>query len=139
MGDDVAGAAYVFRFNGSSWEEAEKLEASDPARSVGFGWFVAHLEGIAIVGAPGTLTEFGSAYLFALDGSDCNSNGQIDLCDIATGVSVDGDSNFVPDDCEAFTRGDADGNGIFISLNSPGISVLERVGSQFFVFFRGRC
>lgn len=34
---------------------------------------------------------------------DCNSNGFVDSCDIATGISNDCNVNDIPDECEAFT------------------------------------
>ncbi|MCH7995942.1 MAG: PQQ-dependent sugar dehydrogenase, partial [Planctomycetes bacterium] len=38
--------------------------------------------------------------IVAAVGSDCNNNGEEDSCDIASGASLDGDKNGVPDECE---------------------------------------
>ena len=47
------------------------------------------------------------------DDRDCNGNGALDECDIATGLSQDTNANALPDDCEPvrFHRGDASGDG----------------------------
>ena len=38
-----------------------------------------------------------------LPGHDCNNNGILDECDIASGTSVDCNQNGIPDDCEDMT------------------------------------
>ncbi len=51
---------------------------------------------------------------------DCNRNGQLDACDIIQGVSLDLNSNAVPDECET---ADTDGDQIVDGLdNCPGIA-----------------
>ena len=67
-----AGAAYIYRWDGSSWQQEEKLVASDGAESEGFGTSVALFGSLAIVGAPydNDQGDFsGSAYLYRWDGS----------------------------------------------------------------------
>lgn len=57
-------------------------------------------------------------------GEDCNENGVPDECDIAEGVSVDGDGDGVPDECflpPVFYRGDTTDDG-FLDL-TDGITV----------------
>ena len=74
-GGDSAGAAYVFRFDGTSWFEEAKLTASDAAASDGFGWSVAVSGEVALIGAPGDddacdnepVCESGSVYVFRFD------------------------------------------------------------------------
>lgn len=65
-----AGAAYVFGFNGTSWEERAKL-TPDATGDTFFGWSVATTGEIIVVGAPyrdsGT-TNSGAAYVFRNDG-----------------------------------------------------------------------
>lgn len=99
----TCGAAYVYRFNGSSWGKAQRLTASDTARHHEFGVAVAMSEGRAAVGASGELCgadrQCGAAYVFALS-PDCNENGQADFCDIRDGQADDGDADGVPDECE---------------------------------------
>lgn len=91
-GDDdngaESGSAYVFRYNGLSWEEEAKLVASDGAAFDGFGGMIMEPtaqqaglffgDGVAVfgdtivVGAPGDddfATNAGSAYVFRYDGN----------------------------------------------------------------------
>ena len=79
IGDDDnginSGAAYVFRFDGSTWVEEQKLLASDPTTSDGFGVSVAIGGDIAVIGAwghdgacPGNpVCNSGAAYVFRFD------------------------------------------------------------------------
>jgi len=75
-GDDdngsSSGAAYVFRYNGSSWVEEQKLTASDGSAGNQLGYSVSVSNGTALVGARGdddTGAGSGSAYLFSYNGS----------------------------------------------------------------------
>ncbi|MHC4089168.1 MAG: FG-GAP repeat protein, partial [Planctomycetota bacterium] len=97
-----AGAAYVFRYDGTDWLEESKLIASDGKAKALFGWNVALAGDTAVIGAyhEGVL-DFGSAYVFR-GISDCNSNGILDLCDVGRGSSPDRNSNDLPDECEPF-------------------------------------
>ncbi len=72
-GDDssgpTSGAAYVFRFNGTTWVEEEKLTASDASTRDVFGAGVAISGNVAIVGAyQAGPDEAGSAYIFRFNG-----------------------------------------------------------------------
>jgi hypothetical protein len=42
---------------------------------------------------------------------DCNGNGVLDSCDIASGTSTDADGNGVPDDCDVLCPADVDRDG----------------------------
>lgn len=70
------GAAYVFRFDGTSWVEEAKLVASDGTGidSPNFGWSVGISDDIAVIGAPNDDNAngggAGSAYVFRFDGMD---------------------------------------------------------------------
>ena len=67
-----SGAAYVFRWNGSSWVEEQKLLPSDGATGDSFGYSVAIRNNAAIVGAYGdddNGSSSGSAYVFRWNGS----------------------------------------------------------------------
>jgi len=65
-----AGAAYVFRFDGTQWNLETKITASDGARDDIFGTSVAIDGNTAIVGAPqNTLTGPGWAYVYRYDGA----------------------------------------------------------------------
>ncbi len=74
--DDVfyaeRGSAYVFRFDGSSWVEEQKLVAHDGVASDYFGGSVAMCDGTAVIGAHGdddNGESSGSAYVFRFDGT----------------------------------------------------------------------
>ncbi len=67
------GAAYIYRFNGTSWIEERKLTASDMTMGDMFGFAVALSGDVALVGAyqdqdNGILS--GSAYIFRRNGSN---------------------------------------------------------------------
>ena len=103
-----SGSAYVFRFDGSNWIEQAKLLAADPAAIDEFGFAVAiSADGLAAIGAlnddeacPGNPDcNSGSAYIFG-GLSDCNNNGELDLCEIADGNVTDKNNNGIPDECE---------------------------------------
>ena len=99
-----AGAAYLFRFDGKSWIEEQKLLPDDGAPGNRFGLKVAISGETALIGAPyddnfGSWS--GSAYVFTgLAGIDCNRNGTADSCDIFGGGSKDENGNGIPDECE---------------------------------------
>jgi hypothetical protein len=66
---DYSGSAYVFRWNGSSWVEEQKLLASDGAEADRFGDSVSISGDVALVGArtdDDSGTDSGSAYVFKL-------------------------------------------------------------------------
>ncbi len=68
-----AGAAYVFRYDGSDWVEESKLLASDGDIADYFGWSVAIDGETAVVGTwadDDNGLSSGSAYVFRYDGSD---------------------------------------------------------------------
>ena len=67
-----AGAAYVFRFDGSHWIEEQKLVANDPSSNDEFGYSVAISGDVVTVGAPfddGAFVRSGSVYEYRFDGS----------------------------------------------------------------------
>ncbi len=108
-----AGSAYVFRFDGSTWLEQQKLFAADGTHLDRFGSRVAVDGETGLVGAPnddnfGNLS--GSAYVFT-GLADCNANGASDGCDILLGVSADLNGNGVPDECDQPCPVDLDGDG----------------------------
>ena len=68
------GAAYVFRFDGSSWLEEQKLTAFDPDPIDRFGHSVSVSGDTIIVGAteqasPASASGSGAAYVFRFDGT----------------------------------------------------------------------
>ncbi|UCF49515.1 MAG: FG-GAP repeat protein, partial [Thermoplasmatales archaeon] len=67
--NDDTGSAYVYRRDGESWIEEQKLTASDGEPGDNFGKSVSIFENLVIVGAPGDDSKTGSAYLFNNSGS----------------------------------------------------------------------
>ncbi|MBI2100629.1 MAG: hypothetical protein HYT47_01250 [Candidatus Vogelbacteria bacterium] len=63
-----SGSAYVFRWNGSSWIQDQKLVASDGTAAEFFGTSVATDGNTVAVGAPGHLGR-GAVYVFGFNGS----------------------------------------------------------------------
>ena len=63
-GGTELGAAYVFSFNGSVWNEDQKLVASDAQPFDNFGEVVAIDGGVVAVGAPKDPLSPGAAYVF---------------------------------------------------------------------------
>ncbi|MCH7996026.1 MAG: FG-GAP repeat protein, partial [Planctomycetes bacterium] len=69
---NASGSAYVFRWNGTSWVEEQKLTASDAASLDKFGRSVAISGDVVVVGAPfddDGGESAGSAYVFSRVGS----------------------------------------------------------------------
>ena len=69
---DNSGSAYVFRYDGATWVEEQKLTASDGSQGDHFGFGVAVSGDVALVGAygDGDLGGYsGSAYVFRYDGA----------------------------------------------------------------------
>jgi len=64
-GDEgYTGSAYVFRYDGTTWDKVEKLLAGDSAPSDLFGVSVSISGGTAVIGAPGDEGSTGAAYVF---------------------------------------------------------------------------
>jgi len=96
---DSAGSAYLYRFDGVHWNQADLLLASNGKASDNFGNSVGIEDMIALVGAPGGSAV--NAYVFSVTTfADCNDNGVPDECDIDSGNSQDTDGNGIPDECE---------------------------------------
>jgi hypothetical protein len=96
--DAGTGSAYVFRWNGSSWVEDQKLLASDADGGDGLASSVAVDGGLAVAGAAygdGNVSESGAAYVFQVEcdsgyygptclecpgsaSNPCNGNGSCD-------------------------------------------------------------
>ena len=110
---EESGSAYVYRFvsGSSTWVEQAKVLASDGSAGDQFGASVSLFRGVVAVGTvrdDDNGIDSGSAYIFSLDGRDCNLNGICDSRDIIDGGSNDANGNMVPDECDA----DLDGDGV---------------------------
>ncbi len=95
------GAAHVFVHDGNNWPEVAELTPTDPP-AWHFGYNMSMSGDRVILGAFGDDEAggigAGSAYVFDVL-HDCNANGVIDGCDIASGTSQDVDGNGYPDEC----------------------------------------
>jgi hypothetical protein len=83
----ASGSAYIFKWNGISWNEQTKLTASDAAAYDAFGHSVAIAGEYALVGAPiddDHGTNSGSAYIFKRDGGSWNEQAKLTASDGAT-------------------------------------------------------
>jgi hypothetical protein len=68
--DSYKGSAYIFKRDGTSWSQWQKLLASDGAANDQFGFSISISGDLAIVGAVGDDSYKGSAYVFKRDGED---------------------------------------------------------------------
>lgn len=119
--NDSFGAAFVFRFDGTSWEQTQTLQQSDadvpdPLGAPPFFGQALDVSGdLAVIGAPhddnANGGDAGAAYFFiGISGADCNDNGASDACDILFDASPDANGNGIPDECDQ-PPGDADADG----------------------------
>ena len=67
----------------------------------------------------GSVGDFGAAFLFDINFTDCNGNGVRDECDIASGTATDANSNGIPDSCEITCASDINRDG-FVDGNDLG-------------------
>jgi hypothetical protein len=98
--DDTKGSAYIFKRNGTSWSQQQKLLASDGAAGDGFGCSVSISGGYAIVGAyqdDDYGQNSGSAYMFGRNGTSWSQQEKLTALDSAANdyfgisVSISGD------------------------------------------------
>ena len=76
----------------------------------GFGYSAAVSGATAIIGA-NTADDSGAMYIVrGFTGTDCNTNGLDDDCEIISGSAADDNGNGIPDACEL--PGDIDGDGL---------------------------
>ncbi len=67
--DSLAGAAYVYRFDGATWVEEQKLVGSNVVPGDRFGISVSVSGDVALIGAYSSDSNAGAAYVFRFDGS----------------------------------------------------------------------
>ena len=116
---DWSGSAYIFKRDGMSWVEQQKLTASDGAADDYFGSSVSICGDLAIVGAyldDDNGSESGSAYIFRWDGTSWGEQQKLLASDGAAvddfgySVSISGDYAIVGavgDDDNGFNSGSA--------------------------------
>ena len=66
----LAGAVYVFEYDGLSWNEVTKLSASNGAVGNLFGASLDSRGGFIVVGAPNSFMDSGAAYLYQRSGNN---------------------------------------------------------------------
>ncbi|MEA3514158.1 MAG: FG-GAP repeat protein, partial [Nanoarchaeota archaeon] len=104
-GGSMAGAAYIFRWNGTAWSEQAKIQASDKEASDQFGQPVSISSdgNTAIVGASGEDTGgsyAGAAYIFEFDGTTWTEQAKIQASDnqasdwFGSSISISSDGNY---------------------------------------------
>ncbi len=117
------GSAYVFRFNGTSWVEEQKLTASDAAQLDQFGFSVSVTDHTVVVGAfldGGVGIAFGSAYVFRFNGTSWVEEQKLPASDEAArdgfgfSVSVSGDTVVVGAIGNACSAGDSCGAAAYV-------------------------
>ena len=95
-GPTNTGAAYVFRYDGTSWPEEQKLTASDGAGNDRFGETITVDGDVIVIGAEQNGVG-GAAYVFCYDGTAWTETQKLVSSDIAAGddfgasVSMNGD------------------------------------------------
>jgi hypothetical protein len=116
------GSAYIFKREGTSWTEQQKLTASDGASGDGFGYSVAIAGEYAFAGAAGDDSGTGSAYIFKRDGTSWTQQQKLTASDgvaadaFGFSVSIDGDYAF------AGAAGDDSGTGSAYLFKRDGTS-----------------
>ena len=97
MKDFLNGSAYIFKRDGTNWNEEAKLLASDGEEDDEFGYSVSINGDYAIIGAPCDNIYKGSAYIFKRDGTNWNEEAKLLASDGAPedcfgdSVSINGD------------------------------------------------
>jgi hypothetical protein len=117
FGDDSEkGSAYIFKWNGTSWVEQQKLIALDGAASDYFGYSVSISGDYAIVGAvrdDDNGSNSGSAYVFLRSGTSWSQQAKLTASDGAVddwfgwSVSISGDYAIVGANGDDVSKGSA--------------------------------
>ncbi|MCH8252673.1 MAG: hypothetical protein IID36_09505, partial [Planctomycetes bacterium] len=82
--DDPSGSAYVYRFNGSTWLEEQKLTASDGPPIGAFGSMVSVSGDVIVVGV-GIKFDLTSAYVYRFNGNTWIEEQKLTASDEAKG------------------------------------------------------
>ena len=95
-----AGAAYVFVFNGSSWVQQQRLEATDGASGDRFGTSVSLSGDRMLIGSPrcdGSATDQGAAYVFSLSGGTWTQQQKLTVSSAPAGAEFGMSVSLSPD------------------------------------------
>jgi hypothetical protein len=113
-GDDSgSGSAYVFRWNGVTWMQEQKLMASDRAAGDSFGWAASIYQDVVLIGANFDDARRGSAYVFRWNGTSWVQEQKLTSSDGVAGdffgwaVSAGKDEVFVTANFDDSVRGAA--------------------------------
>jgi hypothetical protein len=125
---DATGVAYIFTRSGTTWNEQQKIQASDKQGSDFFGTVAISGDGnTAIVGASGEDTGgslAGAAYIFTRSGTTWNEQQKIQASDKQGGdnfgrsVSISSDGNTVIVGAEGEDTGGGDAGAAYIFTRS---------------------
>ena len=130
------GAAYVFRRNGTTWTEEQKLKASDAAPDSAFGVSVALSGQTVAIGAPGESSGAlfsGAVYVFVNDGTSWQQQGKIKANSammnqqLGSTVSVSGDTIVAAAPGELIGEPADDFNNV---LSKGAVYIFERTGTS---------
>jgi hypothetical protein len=128
MNDELGynvGAAYVYRYDGTSWVEEAKLMASDGDVGDYFGYSVSISNDVALIGAPfdeHDAGDAGSAYLFRYNGTSWVEEAKLTASDASTmdgfgiSVSISGNSAVIGADYDN-EMGDRSGSAYVFRYN----------------------
>lgn len=131
-----AGAAFVFRFDGTSWIEEAEFFASDRAADDLFGWSLAIFGDIIIVGAPfddDLGNDSGSVYVYRRVAGSWINVGKINAPDGAAGdvfgVAVDYDGTTLAIGASAHNFGGLDFGAVYLYRNNglPGWEFITKL------------
>ncbi len=120
-GDDInssnrdSGAAYVFDYDGTNWSQTTKLTASDRRERDNFGHSVSLSGDTALIGAYrddfGSLTNFGSVYVFEFNGTNWAQSSKLIANDAASSDSFGTSVSLVGNRALIGSPGDDDNGG----------------------------
>jgi membrane-bound inhibitor of C-type lysozyme len=130
------GAVYVFRRNGTTWTEEQKLKASDAAPDTAFGVSVALSGQTVAIGAPGESSgalSSGAVYVFVNDGTSWQQQGKIKANNVmmnqqlGLSVSVSGDTIVAAAPGELIGEPAGDLNNV---LSKGAVYIFQRTGTS---------
>jgi uncharacterized protein (TIGR03437 family) len=118
-GNSAQGAAYVFTTTGFTWTQQAKLTASDGAAGDQFGISVAVSGPTAVVGASGSASNQGAAYIFTLAGTTWSQQAKLTASDAASGDQFGGSVSLSATTAVAGAIGKSGGQGaVYVFINS---------------------
>ena len=141
-GGSSTGSAYVFRFDGSTWVEEQKLTASDASDFALFGGSVAVDNDVAWVAAPNADSLAGAVYEFSFDGAAWVEDEKLTASDAAPGsffgrpISLDGGTLMIGANADDENGTDSGAVYVFIGeLPCQQGTINAAAGSSFNVLF----